>query len=215
MGAKTWMLVYADEDARKALADHPTLDRKKTAQLADRLFPSENLEPLEDGNLLFACPPNRELMIGCFPGVSILAAKEFGIDNPSKLHHRFVDEGGSKTITLHAMHSVVDWFAFAQWKNGQLVRSLSLSPDSGIIEDIGSKYSFEEPYWAGQRPAIDEDEDEDAYPLPFHPLEMGEDALKELFGYQLEGFVDPSLLEPESVPLARFARKRSWWRFGR
>jgi hypothetical protein len=216
MGAKTWMLVYADEDARKSLANQPTLDRDSTIRLAAQLFPDETLEPLDDGDLLFACPPNKELMIGCFPGVSVLAAKEFGIDNPSKLHRRFIEAGTNKTITLHAMHSVVDWFAFAQWRNGQLVRSLSLSPDSGIIEDIGPKFEFEKPYWAGQRSAVDEDEEhEDSYPLPFHPLDMAEDALKELFGYQLEGFIDPSLLEPESIPLARFRRKRAWWKFGR
>ena len=31
------------------------------------------------------------------------------------------------------MHSVVDWFAYARWVNGTLVRSLSLSPDSGVF----------------------------------------------------------------------------------
>ncbi|WP_439145646.1 DUF6928 family protein [Streptomyces canus] len=33
------------------------------------------------------------------------------------------------------MHSVVGWFAFAAWGDGRLLRSLSLSPDSGIIEN--------------------------------------------------------------------------------
>ncbi|WP_405525285.1 DUF6928 family protein [Streptomyces canus] len=35
------------------------------------------------------------------------------------------------------MHSVVGWFAFAAWGDGRLLRSLSLSPDSGIIENGG------------------------------------------------------------------------------
>jgi len=39
--------------------------------------------------------------------------------------------------------------AFAQWVNGKLVRSLSLSPDSGILEDIGPRFPFEEPFWSG------------------------------------------------------------------
>lgn len=215
MGAKTWMLVYADDDAREALANNPQMDREKNAELASRLFPGEELVPLDDGDLVFACPPDKELMIACFPGISILAAKEFGIDYPSRLHPRFIEEGRDKTISLHAMHSVVDWFAFAQWKNGELVRSLSVSPDSGVMEDIGTRYDFEEPYWAGQRPAVDDDEDDDAYPLPFHPLDMAEDALKALFGYQIEGFIDESLVDPESIPLARYRRKRSWWKFGK
>jgi hypothetical protein len=117
------------------------------------------------------------------------------------------------TATLHAMHSVVDWFAYATWANGKLVRSLSLSPDSGIMEDFGQHLSFEEPYWAGAHPAVDDDE-ENAYPFPFHPLELGEAALKDQFGYQLEGYIDASLLEPESIPLVRYKRSRSsWWKF--
>lgn len=42
--------------------------------------------------------------------------------------------------------SVVDFFAYAQWINCKFVRSLSLSPDSGILEDIGQRLPFEEPF---------------------------------------------------------------------
>jgi len=38
--------------------------------------------------------------------------------------------------------------------------------------------------------------------------------LKERFGYQLEGYIDTSLFEPESIPLVRYKRRRSpWWLF--
>ncbi len=161
---------------------------------------------------LYTCPPNKEICIGCFQGVSVVAAKEFGIDYPSKMPARFIEAGGRGTVTLHAMHSVVDWFAYAVWVNGELIRSLSVSPDSGVLEDIGQRLPFEEPYWSGQQPAVD-DSEEDGYPLPFHPLELGEAALAALFGYQLEGAVDASLLDPESVPLARYKRSRSFWKF--
>ena len=214
MGAKTWMLVYADRNAREALRGRPRLDRDATSKLAGDLFPGELLEPLDDGDLSYTCPPGDELCIGCFPGISVVAAKEFGIDYPSRLLPRFITAGGSGTISLHAMHSVVDWFAYAQWRNGDLLRSLSLSPDSGILEDIGPRLPFEEPYWSGRHPAVD-DEDEDAYPFPFHPLELGEAALQELFGYQLEGLADPTLLQPETIPLLRYRRSRSRWKFWR
>ncbi|WP_434481862.1 DUF6928 family protein [Streptomyces sp. NBC_01340] len=39
------------------------------------------------------------------------------------------------------------------------------------------------PHWAGDRPADVvpwPDEDEEPYPLPFHPLELGEDAPRAL-----------------------------------
>jgi hypothetical protein len=212
MGAKTWMLVYSDGDARDALKARLALDRKATLRLAHTLFPREKLTPLTDGDLSYTCPPDDELFIGCFPGVSVVAAKEFGIDYPSKLSARFISAGGSVTTSLHAMHSVVDWFAYAQWTNGRLTRSLSLSPESGILENIGAKLPFEEPYWSGEHPAVDDGADEQAYPFPFHPLELGEAALRGLFGYQLEGLVERDLLEPETIPLVRYKRSRSRWK---
>jgi len=211
VGAKTWMLVYANTKVADALKGAPQLNRDATLRLATKLFPKDKLELVGDGDLSYTCPPDDEVHLGCFPGVSILAAKEFGIDYPSKLPDRFISEGAHDAIYLHAMHSVVDWLAFAQWINGELVRSLSLSPDRGILQDKGRRFPFEEPFWSGQHPAA---EDEDgAYPLPFHPLELGEVALKEFFGYQLEGFIDPlPSLVPESIPLLKYKR-RSRWKF--
>lgn len=214
MGAKTWMIVLADANARDALAAKPSLDRAATWKLATALFPGERLEPIGDGDLSYTNPKNDEVHIGCFPGISVVAAKEFCIDYPSRLHPRFIAAGGSGTVTLHAMHSVVDWFAYAVWDGGKLVRSLSLSPDSGIMENTGRPLPFEEAYWSGEHPAVDDDEEKDAYPFAFHPLELGEAALKDRFGYQLEGYIDDTLLEPASIPLMRYKRFRPpWWKF--
>lgn len=215
MGAKTWMLVGSPGSARDALSVQPRFDRAATMKLASRLFPKERLEPLEDGDLSYTCPPDDEIHVGCFPGVSVVAAKEFGIDYPSRLPPHFLQVLGERTVYLHAMHSVVDWFAFAIWKDGKLERSLSLSPDSGVLEDNGARLPFELPYWSGEHPAIDPDDEdnEPPYPLPFHPLELGEAALKEFFGYQIEGFIDETLLEADTVPLVRLKRKKQGFRF--
>jgi hypothetical protein len=207
VGAKTWMLVYAGGNAASALKNSSNLDSTATRQLVQDLFPKEKIEPIGDGDLSYTCPPDNEIHAGCFPGVSIVAAKEFGIDHPSKLAPSFISAGGYGNVYLHAMHSVVDWFAYAQWSNGQLIRSLSLSPDSGILEDIGQRLPFEEPFWSAQYSETETD-----YPFPFHPLEFGEAALKDLFGYQLEGLIDPTSLEPESVPLIKYKRSRSRWK---
>ena len=210
MGAKTWMLVYSEGNAAAALKNRPTLDRAATLQLVSGLFPKHKFESVGEGNLSYTCPPAKEVHAACFSGVSILAAKEFGIDHPSKLPASFISAGGRGRVYLHVMHSVVDWLAFAQWNNGQLVRSLSLSPDSGIIEDIGERLPFEKPFWLAQHPAPGGEKT--GYPLPFHPLELGEAALKEFFGYQLEGPIDPSLLDPKSIPLVKYKRSRSGWK---
>jgi hypothetical protein len=215
VGAKTWMLVYAETDARAALATRAGLDHDATLRLAEALFPGERLTPVGQGDLSDTHPPDDELYIGSFPRVSIVAAKEFAIDRPSRLAPRFLAPAAEGSVTLHAMHSVVDWFAYARWDHGKLLRSLSVSPDTGVMEDLGVRMGFEEPYWSGEHP-VETGEERDAYPLPFHPLELGDAALAALFGYQLEGPIDAALLDPESIPLLRFKRSRpSWWQFWR
>ena len=209
------MLVYADGDARAALGKQPSIDVDASLRLASSLFGNETFTQIGPGDLSRTCPPDDELDVGQFPGVAVVAAKEFGIDYPSRIPERFLERAPFPNVYLHAMHSVVDWFAYAQWKSGKLVRSLSLSPDSGVLEDLGNRLPFEEPYWAGEHPALDPEEDPASYPFPFHPLELGEAALQAMFGYQLEGYLDSSLLEPESIPLIRLQRSRSWWKFWR
>ena len=145
MGTKTWMLVYADSNAREALRTNPQLDRQSTQTLATTLFPREKLEAVGDADLSYTYPPDNELSIGCFPGVSIIAAKEFGIDHPSMLPQRFIIPAGAGIVTLHAMHSVVDWIAFAQWRNGKLLRSLSLSANSGSWKILDSGWRSSSP----------------------------------------------------------------------
>jgi hypothetical protein len=190
------------------------LDREATVALTKQLFPSEKMMALDDGDLSNTCPPDAEIVVGCFPGLTVVAAKEFGVDYPSMLPPEFVAAFPGYSVYLHAMHSAVDWFAYAIWKEGKLQRSLSLSPDSGVLEGIGNRLPFEAPYWSGDHPAVDPEEDDTEYPFVFHPLELGEAALLSLFGYQLEGMIDAGNLEPETIRLMRFKRKKAWWRFG-
>ena len=212
MGAKTWMLVYASKDVPETLKSRPTIDRDASAALARKLFPTHPLKPLEDGTIASVCPPGDEIMVACFPGVSVVSAVEFGIDYPSKLPKEFLEPAARETVYLHAMHSVVDWFAFAVWKGGSLQRALSLSPDSGIMEDIGARLTFELPYWEGKHPAVDPEDRDDSYPFPFHPLDLGEAVLANLFGYHIEGEIDTSLVDPEDLPMMRFKRSKPWWK---
>jgi len=211
MGAKTWMVVHAEGDTRSLLRSRQALDESATRDFVARLFPGRKFRDQGRGDLSYTNPPKGKLFAGSYPSLRIAASIEFGKDYPSKLPAQYIAPTG--TTYLHAMHSVVDWFAFAVWENGILVRALSLSPDSGILEDIGDRLAFEHPFWDGKHPAVEPDEDPSAYPFPFHPLELGEAALKEFFGYQLEGFIDPELLEPEHIPLLHFIQVKPWWRF--
>jgi hypothetical protein len=136
MGAKTWMIAITDGNLIETLKTNPELDRAAAFELAAKLFPGLQLEPIEDGDLSFTCPPDNEIYIGCFSGSSIVAAVEFGIDYPSRLDPTFLNATKESTVYLHAMHSVTDFFCYAIWEKGELKRSLSLSHDYGIIEPI-------------------------------------------------------------------------------
>jgi hypothetical protein len=213
MGAKTCLLVQAQMDARKVLAGQPTLDEAATVSLVASLFPKLQFGTPSSTDLSHTYPRGKTVVAGCFPGLWVIAADEVAFERPSQLPAKYIAAQG--TTYLHAMHSVVDWFGFAVWEDGVLRRSLSVAPDNGVIEDIGNRLPFEIAYWEGEYPAVDPEEEQDSYPLPFHPLDLGEAALREFFGFQLEGFEDTSLLQPESIRMLKFAPdvSKPWWKF--
>jgi len=211
MGAKDWMLVYTSGDVAAVLRSVPSLDRAATRDVVERLYRGHRITPREDGSLDGANPEEGVVLAGCFPGLTIVCTQDAALDHPSLLARPFLEEARGRMLHLHAMHSAVDWFAYAVWNgDGRLHRSLSLSPDSGVMENLGAPLAFEEPYWAGLRPVDADDpddepyDDEEPYPLPFHPLEMAEDALRHLFGFTYEGRRLDGDPDPRSVVLAGF-----------
>ncbi|MFC8292995.1 DUF6928 family protein [Streptomyces sp. NPDC057242] len=206
MGAKTALLAYADGDVASALkaAGEPTAE--DTAALIARVFPGCRAEPTEGEVLGEATyPPNGLTYAASFQGVDVVCDRRLMLDRPSELPTHLLEAAAGRRVILHAMHSVSDWLAFAVWEDGHLVRSLSLSPDGGIAENIGDPFPFETPYWAGDRPAeFDPEWDEEPYALPFHPLELGNEALRAFFGFLLEGRPLPEDVDPDEVPLLGF-----------
>ena len=202
--AKDWMLLYAEAEIRPILQSAPALDRPASRALVARLYPQHQLTEIADGTLFEqANPDDDRIYAGCFPGLTVACTGDASLDQPSQLGQRFLREARGRRLYLHAMHCVVDWFAYAIWDtDGTLVRALSLSPMSGIVEDVGPRLDFEKPYWSGQQPLAAGGGD---YPFPFHPLELGEVALRTLFGFNYEGLYrhdDPDL---ERIALAGFA----------
>ncbi|MFG2358741.1 DUF6928 family protein [Streptomyces sp. NPDC048521] len=157
-----------------------------------RVRPGQNIE--RDGEEPWASaeavyPPEETVCALSVPGLYLVCDREFMIDRPSQLSEHLVSSSRGRRLYLHAMHSVVDWLAFAIREDGRLLRSLSLSPDTGIIEDMGERLAFELPYWEGRHPMAPcpSDGDEEPYPRPFHPLDLGERAMLEFFGFYVEG----------------------------
>ncbi|SEG88541.1 hypothetical protein SAMN05216223_11987 [Actinacidiphila yanglinensis] len=150
-----------DRPARVRGRDVPELLRQVEAAPAEpafalmrRLYPGWEItegqgSTLGDG----VYPPEGTVYAARWSGVEIVCDQGVIIDVPSQLREPLVAASRGRRLVLHAMHSVVDWLAFAVWEDGRLIRSLSLSPDSGIMENIGDPLPFELPYWAGDRPA--------------------------------------------------------------
>lgn len=208
VGAKTGLLVYADGDVPGLLRQVGRTDMARTSELVRRLYPGCEIEPSEGAELWDAVYPARGTVYAAsWPSVDVVGDQRVMIDCPSQLSEHLVAASVGRRLVLHAMHSVVDWLAFAVWEDGRLVRSLSLSPDSGIIENIGEPLPFERPYWDGARPADAmpwADGDEEPYPLPFHPLELGEEALRTLCGFVLEGRPAPDDIDASGILLHGF-----------
>jgi len=200
LGAKTALLAYSAKDSVESLRQARDFDPEATRALVAATHPAWEGAASSQGNLFDDCyPPEGTVYAGSFPGIDILCDRDVMDYQPSEFPARYLDAAAGRRVILHAKHSVTDTFAYAIWDNGSLVRSLCLSPDDGIVENIGDPLPFEAPYWAREHPAGER------YPLAFHPLELGGDAaLRALFGFILEGKRQPTDIDAGSVKLVGF-----------
>jgi hypothetical protein len=200
LGAKTALLAYAAEDPVESLRQARELDPAASRALVAATHPGWDGTASSDGTLSDDCfPEEGTVYAGSFPGIDILCDRDVMDYLPSDFPARYLDVAAGRRVILHAMHSVVDIFVYAIWENGTLVRSLAMSSDDGIVENIGAPLPFEAPYWAGEHPVGGQ------YRLPFHPLDLGGDAaLRALFGFVVEGRPQPADIDAESVRLAGF-----------
>jgi hypothetical protein len=211
VGAKTAVLVYADGEPAELLRDASLPDVEATRALIARTSPGWDGARSFAARTLHECvyPDKGTAYAGVFPGIEILCDRQVMADRPSQLPAHLLQAGARRRRTiLHVMQSATDWFAFATWENGTLIRSLSLSPGDGIIEDIGAPLEFERPYWAGEHPLRPSSLDlpgQRPYPLPFHPLELGaQAAMRALLGFVIEGHIRAGDIDGFAIRLAGF-----------
>ncbi|GAA1520690.1 hypothetical protein GCM10009827_040490 [Dactylosporangium maewongense] len=207
MGAKTSLLAYTDGDVAELLRAGAVARPDATVALIARVFPGWTVEPADATSLDDAVhPPDGTAYAGAFPGVDLVCDRRLPLGAPSRLPDHLIEPGRHRRVISHAMHSVSDWFAFSVWDNGELVRSLSLDPDNGVVENAGEPFAFEAPFWSGEHPVLPTQgwPDQGPYPLPFHPLDLGEAALRGLFGFILEGSPSQADIDPDAVELHGF-----------
>ncbi|MEU1691977.1 DUF6928 family protein [Streptomyces hirsutus] len=143
--------MYADGDVPGLPRRVGAADLDRTAAMMRRLHPGREIEQCEGSSLRDGVhPPKGTAYAAGRPGVEVIGDQEVMIDAPSELPEHWVAASAGRRLVLH---SAVDRLAFAAWEDGHLVRSPSLSPDDGIIENIGEPLPFELPHWAGDHPA--------------------------------------------------------------
>jgi hypothetical protein len=207
MGFKSSLLVYSSGEPADLLRQPAAPDPAQAGALVAATHPgwTGTGEPA-DGSLDDCIhPPEGFVYAGRLPGIDILCDRDVMVDYPSQLPAQYHGPGAGRRMILHAYHSVVDWFAYAIWQDGVLLRSLSLSRYAGgVIEDIGTPLPFEVPFWADGRPARPEPGKPTPFPLPFHPFELSEAALRALMGFTQGGRPAESDVDACAVPLTGF-----------
>lgn len=212
MGAKAWMLVYSNGDIPARWSTNPAPDKHLDRELLRALFPDKKFTELESKTLADCYPDSGVVQIANLGDMVIVATDKVALDNPSKISAHLTQYKNYPYTYAFAMHSVVDWFAFAVWHKGQLQRALSVSPDSGIIEDLGEHFPFEMDYWAGKHSDLEATEELGENALQYHPLEFGEAVFLHFLGYQFEGADADFSVDPFSVSMHCYKAK-PWWQF--
>jgi hypothetical protein len=207
LGAKTALLAFTDADLIPVLRHATACGVAEAEEVVRLAHPGFDVVRMGESTLFdWPYPPDDITYATVLAGAEVLCDRRLVFNRPSDLPPHLRAAGIGRRIIMHGMHSGVDWLCFAVWEDGELVRSLSLSPDSGIVENIGEPYAFELPFWAGAHPVVPglELPDQGPYPLPFHPLELGEEALRALFGFVIEGTPDPVDLDAQTIALHGF-----------
>ncbi|MFF8848005.1 DUF6928 family protein [Streptomyces sp. NPDC015127] len=200
MGSKSAILVLAEGDPRSVLRPGMAAEISDAKSLAEDFFDGP-FESTTNVTLEEAVWPEPGMVCtGRFTGADIICARELVPAQPSDLTADIALLAEGRNAYAVFMHSGTDSLSFATWEKGRLVRSLSLSPDDGVVQNYGAPLEFESPYWTGNHSVSHTPN----YPLPFHPLDLGNEALRNFFGFILEGRPSADCFDPEEITLCGF-----------
>ncbi|MFI9773016.1 DUF6928 family protein [Streptomyces sp. NPDC052415] len=200
MGSKAAVVVFTASEPQGVFRDSGVIDRVRSQHLAETVLRAASCETSLFTLDLAVWPDIGVVCAASFPEYEVVCSQELARSQPSELTDWISHLAGGRDAYAVFMHSAEDWGAFAVWSEGRLLRSLSVNPDSGIIENVGERLPFETPFWGG----VHSVRDEAGYSLPFHPIDFGNEALREFFGFILEGREDESCVDPEEVEIPAF-----------
>jgi hypothetical protein len=182
------LVVWSDNNPIDVLRACPVLDKPATRVLVERLFPGAAVQEIGDELLAEALnPPQDVVYVGCFAGLDLVCSWTLTPQRPSELDPAVLAATGRRQVLLHAAHSDAEWCAFGVWRDGALLRSLSVCADPGVMEDLGERLPFE----------TDERSDERA-------AELGDRALQALIGFSCAGHDRLDDVDPELIPVVAY-----------
>lgn len=179
------LVVYSDGNPIDVLRAYPVLDKPATRLLAARLFPGAALEEIGDELLADALnPPQDVAYVGSYTGLDLVCSWRLTPQRPSELAPAVLAAGNRRQVLLHASHTDAEWCSFGVWRDGALLRSLSVCADPGVLEDMGDKLPFE---GGGE-----------------DPVELGDRALQALVGFSCAGHDRLDDVDPELIPVVAY-----------
>ena len=85
MGVNAWFAAYYTDDPREVLAKDIDINRAGSLALAQKLLPDAGLEEKEDGTLDELNPGRKEVYVGDYGGLKIIAHQDLGVDFLSRI----------------------------------------------------------------------------------------------------------------------------------
>lgn len=208
MGAKVSLVAWTHGTPRAVMAVVPDSGPEKARAYADQVAAGGVVESLGTrplGSVLH--PPDGTVWVAVF-GESVVVADR-GLERDLVLARPDWLDLRQATFTELSMHSVSSSVHLRHDPPGDDPGREIYLDDQQPTEDIlefatGRPLAFEEPFWSGRRDYDGEWLDPDAATLPFSAMDYGEEALRWLFGFPIEGAAQPDDLDPWRIPAHGF-----------
>lgn len=131
-------------------SERGALDLEQPGTAADaeaimrELFPRTAYRRTGEQPLSAAARPAKERpFVGAFAGGDLIATTDAHLYDPGILHRRYLKRPDLPDVQLLTSDSVRDMFAYGRWRNGELVRCLSVNATAGVWKDHGTPQDFE------------------------------------------------------------------------
>lgn len=204
--AVTLWLLESDDPAGRLRERVPGNDHEAAAHFAQQLLGDAVLLPFGTASLPEAAadPDPDTVYVGWFGGLTVLCWAELGripVEQLPELVPAITEVPAATVLIADPAGSLG---SFARWERGELRREFTATPVQ-IVADTGLPFLFEGPFWSGEHPLhYAPGVPVDPLALPFHPLELAEEANRSWLGFRFTHPLSEADLDPASITVSRF-----------